>query len=244
MSEGRLRVRDVGGADAVPMSDRGKPLDVGAEHAPDRLRLGLAQLRKLMSDVSHRAVLLAQLSTQLGLVIDYPDHRQVPHAGGVPLVGEHLGERLGRAERRVLGDDAGVVEFDEPDPTARELQDGRFPLGHSKEAQSLRRQVVVLLVEVVASGLGELEVAGGPAASAGAEDALLDRLDRSFLEQLLKMAAYGGRRQLESQRQICCCGRAVLKDRSGHARAGRRVGNSHSIEFHNTIVALIRACFK
>jgi hypothetical protein len=43
------------------MGDGRQPLDVRTEQSSERLGLGLAQLRKLLGDVCHRAVVLAQL---------------------------------------------------------------------------------------------------------------------------------------------------------------------------------------
>lgn len=54
---------NVGGAHAVAMRDRGQPLHVRAEQPRERLGLGVAQLRKLLGNMRHRAVVLTQLLT-------------------------------------------------------------------------------------------------------------------------------------------------------------------------------------
>ena len=61
----------VGGAGAVAVDDRGQPLHVGAQDLGERLALGLAQLRELLGDVRHRAVVLADLHA-----VDRPAHRR------------------------------------------------------------------------------------------------------------------------------------------------------------------------
>ena len=50
------------GACAVAVDDRRQPLHVGAQDLGEGLSLGLAQLRELLGDVRHRAVVLAQLN--------------------------------------------------------------------------------------------------------------------------------------------------------------------------------------
>ena len=54
------------GAGAVSVDDRGQPLHVSAQHVGERFPLGLAQLRKLLGDVRHRTVMLAELYSVQG----------------------------------------------------------------------------------------------------------------------------------------------------------------------------------
>lgn len=56
----------MGSADPVAMSDRGQALNVRTEHASERARLGLAQLRELGSDVRDRAMVLTDLRPARG----------------------------------------------------------------------------------------------------------------------------------------------------------------------------------
>ena len=49
------------GADAVAVGDGGEPLNVGVEQLGECRRLGVAQLRELLRDRLHGAVVLAQL---------------------------------------------------------------------------------------------------------------------------------------------------------------------------------------
>ena len=65
--------------------------------------------------------------------------------------------------------------------------------GLGEEAQRLDGEVVVLLVEAVAARLGEREDLRRATAAARAVDLLLARLDDALLEQVVEVAAYGGR---------------------------------------------------
>ena len=155
---GRVRgARDAGGAHPVAVGDGGQPLHVAAEHAADGLGLGLAQLGELVGDVRDGAVLLAQLLA----------HGHVARAGGVPLVGEDPGQHLGRA--RAAGSAAATTpKRCSMNATRRvgELPDGGVAAGLVEEAQRLHGEVVVLLVEALAAGLGEREHLGRAAAAA------------------------------------------------------------------------------
>ena len=51
----------MGGAGAVAVDDGRQPLHVGPEHLGHGLLLGFAQLRELLGDVRHRAVVLTNL---------------------------------------------------------------------------------------------------------------------------------------------------------------------------------------
>ena len=93
----------------------------------------------------------------------------VAHRRGVPLVGEDLGQDLGRA--RAAGSLARTsLEplLDERHPAGREFPDRVVAAGLGEEAQRLDGEVVVLLVEAVAAGLGQREDLGRAAAAAGA----------------------------------------------------------------------------
>ena len=173
------RLRDAGGADAVAVRDRRQALHVGADDPADGLGLGLAQLRELVGHVGHRAVLLAQLLAH---------HRELPEAGGVATLGEHLGERLGGAQVGLLRHQPRAVALDEGHPAAGELHDGLVPTGLGEEAQRGDREVVVLLVEGVAARLGQREDLRRPAAPAGAVDPALARLDGALRDQVVEVA--------------------------------------------------------
>ena len=78
-------------AHAVAVGDGRQPLDVGADKIRNDPRLCLAELRKLGRDMSHGAVVLAQLAAT-------GDGRS---GGSVALGGQGAGQRLGSGERLV-----------------------------------------------------------------------------------------------------------------------------------------------
>ena len=97
-------------------------------------------------------------------------------------------------------------------------------------------QVVVRLVEAVATGVGDREHLGRTAAAAGgAGGAWVARLDGPLGHQVVEMAAYGGRRQVEPGGQRRRGRGPLLEDRPGHPLTGRLVG----LEFHNASVPLL-----
>jgi hypothetical protein len=65
--------------------------------------------------------------------------------------------------------------------------------------------------------------------------ARLARLDRAVVDQLVEVAAHGGRRQVEPLAERSRRGRTVDEDRPGHAVARRPV----LLEYHNTSVPLM-----
>ena len=169
---------------------------------------------------------------------------ELADAGGVALVGEHLGQRLGGRELGVGGADVGVAGLDEADPAAGEVHDGLLALVSARKRERLHGEVVVLVVEAGRDRLSvSAEDAGRAAASAGAVDALLGGLDGALLDQVVEVAAYGGRRQVEALGQVGGRGGAVLEDRLHHPRARRSVplgdGDGRPGELHNTIVTLM-----
>ena len=215
------------------MGDRRQPLDVPAEDPANGLGLGLAQLRELVGYVGDRAVLLAQL---------LPHDRQVAHGRGVPLVSEDLGERLDRGEVGVAVDHVVEPVLDERHAAVREFPDSPLAAGLGDEAERLHGQVVVLLVEVVAPGLGQGEQLGGPATAARGDAAGLARLEHPLLEEVVEVAAYGGRREVEPLGQSGGGGGSVDQDRAHDSLARRLVAGGLGLallEFHNNSVPLL-----
>ena len=78
-------------------------------------------------------------------------------------------------------------------PPVGELADGVLAAGLGEEPDRLHGEVVVGLVEAVAAGLGQDEHLGRAATSAGAGGARLARLEGALLDQVVEVAAYGGR---------------------------------------------------
>src|SRR6266508_2507953 len=98
-------IRDVGGADAVPVGDGGQSLHVGADQLADHLGLRFAQLGELGRHMSHRTVVLAELAAG----------RDRGRAGSVSLDRQRLGQGLCLGERLVTcpfhGGTAAVFEL-------------------------------------------------------------------------------------------------------------------------------------
>jgi hypothetical protein len=227
---------DAGGAHAVAVRDGRQPLHVRTEHAAERLGLGLAQLRELVGHVGHGAVLLAEL------VAD----RELLDAGGVATARQHLGEGLGRGELGALRGDRGVVALDELDTLAGEGEDRLVSPAVAEEAQRLRGEVVVLVLELVAARLREAERAGRAATAAGARQrALLDRLESAGLDQVVEVTANARRGQVQRTREIRGRSGTLFGDQAEHARTRRGVpfrdDRRDPLELHNNSVTLIRA---
>ena len=152
------------------------------------------------------------------------------------------GERLDRAEVRVGRERVVEPLLDERHAAVREFPDGALAAGLGQEPQRLRRQVVVLLVEVVAPGLGQGEQLGGPAAPPGGGGARLARLEHALLEEVVEVAAYGGRGQVEPLGESGGGRGPVDQDRAHDSLARRLVAGRHElalVEFHNISVPLL-----
>src|ERR687893_3017483 len=86
----RAHSRDVSGAYAVAVGDGGQSLYMNAQQLRESPGLDLAELRELLGDMRHRAVVLAQLLTAAGR----------KGAGDVAVLGQRLGQRLSRRDVR------------------------------------------------------------------------------------------------------------------------------------------------
>jgi hypothetical protein len=213
------------------VGDRGEALDVATEDVSDELGLGLAQLGELVGDVGDGAVLLAQLFAD----------RALTDRGSVTAAGQRLGQRLRRCELGLRGRDVVVVALELGDASAGERQDGVVPAGLGQEAEGAEREIVVLLVEAVATGLGEGEDLRRAASAAVAVDAGLTGLDGTLGDHLVEVPADRGGRQLQPIGERGCGARTELEDRPGHPLTGGGVDLS---DFHNTIVSLLGRPFK
>ena len=115
--------------------------------------------------------------------------------------------------------------------------------GLGEEPERLDGQVVVLLVERVAAGLGDREDLGGTAAAAGAVDARLAGLDGALGEHVVEVAADGGGGEVQplARARPPCSGRARASSRATRSRVGASASAARVLHFHNTIVSLLRA---
>lgn len=185
----------------------------------------LAELRKLFGDVLHRAVMLAELD---GAV------RGVLHARREAIDRKH-GSKLPCAFRwRASGQRFGVSTFRGCNPLLRVLGDEvglRLP-GH--EAESPQRNVVIDLLECIASS-GSDRVDLGRTATAtrsvgtGSERSFFVRRDVLGTFERIEMPTNGGGRDLEFGRDLRGARRAGLEKPSCHT-------GSRSVYFHNPIV--------
>ena len=162
------RQRDVGGADAVAVGDRGQPLDVGAEQPLERPGLGLAQFGELLGDVGDRAVVLADL---------HAARRRAPRAGfdagGVALAVSATARACGPLGR------ASAPRQRRREVAARAQRRGArrtrarppSPLDRAQEAQRRGGQFVVGVREGGPAGVGD-RVGAGRAAAAALDGAL------------------------------------------------------------------------
>ena len=149
--------RHVRGAGAVAVDDRGQPLHVGAQHLGERLPLGLAQLRELLGDVRHRAVMLAEL-----YAVDRPAHRG--GGGGVAGLGQCVGDPIDSGFN-VVGS-LGYSRQDGVDAAPREGADGVVAADFAELTHRRDRQVVVGVAQLGAARGGQPVALGGPAAAA------------------------------------------------------------------------------
>ena len=145
--------------------------------------------------------------------------------------------------RRELG--LGVQQGVEPlldlgGTSVGELTDGLLAPGLGQEADRLDGEVVVGLVEPVATGLGQGEHLGRATASADRADARLAGLEGALVDQLVEVAAYGGGSQLEALGERHGRGGTVDQDRPYDALARRLVVSGDGLhDFHNTSVPLL-----
>jgi len=173
----------------------------------------------------HRAVLLAHLLTD----------RERLNRGSVAVVGEDLSEDLGRRGAGIRCGDGWKALLDEAHPALGEGANRVLSRRLGEEPKGLNREVVVLLVELPTSGLGEDELLGWapPTPQSGRAD--LARLDLTVQEQLLEVSADRCRRQLKAISEDRGSGRSVDMDRPDVALTRRAIGVH---EFHNASVAL------
>ncbi len=91
---------------------------------------------------------------------------ELAHGRDVALGGEHLGQRLGGRQLGLVGDHVGEPLLDERHPSVGEGPDRLVAAGLGQEPQCLDGEVVVGLVEAVATGVGDREHLGRTATTA------------------------------------------------------------------------------
>jgi hypothetical protein len=140
----------VGGAGAVTVDDGRQPLHVGPEHLGHGLLLGFTQLRELLGDVRHRAVVLTDLHA-----VD----RALDAGGGGNVAGlaQRAGDLLsgcfdvvvrGRCRRLDTGQDR-------VDAAPRERPDRVLTADFTELTHRRRCQVVIAVVQLGAAAGGQ-----------------------------------------------------------------------------------------
>lgn len=184
-----------------------------AEQAGECLGLGLAQLGELLGDVSHRAVVLADLLAESAA-------RSGADARDVAVGGEGFGEHGSAVGRGRRGDAAVVALLQLGDPAGRELLDCFRARRLGEEPQGGRGEVVVGLEEVVPAGVGDGEDLGRTAATPLGLTARLGRRDETVRDQRVEVSAHRGRGQFKLKGQVSGGAAAVREDRARDPFAG------------------------
>ena len=231
---GDVSQRDVRRADAVAAGDGREPLHVTADQPADRLCFNLAEHREFLGDVLDRAVVLADLDAERGVV----------HGRGVAVVGERLGERSGALVERQRRDPLGVPRLPGSHPAACEVLDRGVAGGLAEVAQGVDGDLVVRRRAGCVTGVGELKRLAGRPRPRRPVLALLAGDDDAVGERGVEMAADAGGRQAEPLGELGDRRRAVLEQRADDSIAGTAVGTRpapRSIAgargFHNVIIA-------
>ena len=207
-----------------------------AEQPGEDLGLGLAQLRELVGDVGDRAVVLAELLADRAARARWRRSpsavkRSASASAGRRASGPAAVDRArSRARRSATRRRANSTTASSPPVSAR-------------KRSACDGEVVVLLVEGVAAGVGEREDLGGAARGRGCRrPAARAPRRRPSSSRCVEVAADGGRGQLEPLGQLGGGRRAVLQDGPRDPLAGRGVPvgrrSSRPHELHNASVTL------
>lgn len=201
-----------------------------ADQPANRLCLNLAEHGEFLGDVLHRAVVLADLYAQCGVV----DRR------GVAVVRERLSERLGALIKRQRGDPLGVPGFPFSHPAAGKVLDGGVAGRLAQVAKRVNGKIVVRRGTGRMTGVGEAEPSRRPAAAARTMRPLFARHDRAIDECRIEVATDGRGGQTELTSELGDRGRPVLEERAGDAITSAAVVDrlvERTSCFHNAIIA-------
>ncbi len=242
-------VGNVGGAGAVAVDDGRQPLHVGTEHLGHGLALGLAQLRKLLGDMGHRAMMLADLHA---VNRDRPPAwwwRRSRRWSSAPAT-RSAAASTSASTVLSAGLDTGQDGVDAaPGERANRVLAADFPqLPHGGH-----RQVVVGVVELGPAGRGQpVTLRGAPAAN------LLPggggrRLGVARLDQRVQMTPHAGGRQAQPVADLSGGDRSGLQQQAHDGAAGVAIrhngrgrcvndwrGSQVRSDFHNTSVTQFR----
>lgn len=202
------------------MSERGQAGDVPVEEAGELSSLGLADLGELAGDADHRAVVLAQLDSQVSERLDLG---RVAHGGERR---SHFLRGSGAPHVQLIGEGAGAIPGEADDRLGAVLG-GQVAQGGQGEIVG-RRPACCTTV----SGQGE-HVARATTAALGSRPVghPLMRHDEAPLNQSGEVPTHPGRRHGEELGELGGCLGPMLEEGARHALRGL------AGEFHNTIVA-------
>ena len=175
-----------------------------ADQARDHPRLGLAQLRELLGDVRHRAVMLAQLPAG-------GDRRR---AGRIALRRQGAGERFGPRQRIVTGipGRGAAPLFERAHQLMRERGHRGVAVVASDPPQRSCGQIVIgVRATPHPPGIGEREDLGRASPPALPVHVLFARDHLAVGEHGVEVTPDRGRAQPDRLPQLGRCGRAVLQ---------------------------------
>jgi hypothetical protein len=212
------------------VGDRGQSLDVRAEDAFERARLGLAQLRELGGNVRDRAVMLAQLHTGRGAL----------GTSSVAMGSECPGKCLGTLRaRRGAGDISRQAFSQGLGPVLGERDHGVFATLGAQVPQCGRGEIIVGVREgraaLVSDGVGTSR----PTAAADDGPARLALDEQAVIDERVEVPANRRRGQPELLGQRRRMLGPAFEDQPGHRVAGT-VGTAtgtafgRTLEFHYT----------
>ena len=176
----------------IALGQGGQALDVDAEETPEGIGLGLAEFRELGGDVADRAMPLAQLDTDIGVVAHRPGTRRET------LRAEGLDEGVGAGQGVIPGrlDQTGDPVLQCSDPLVGEGTHGLLAPGAVQEAHRLGGEFVVVGHEMIVTRLVDDPLTRRAAATSLAGVRRPTR-HGALLGELVEVPAYAGGSQAE-----------------------------------------------
>ena len=212
------------------MSDRGEASDVPAHEPAECFSLGFAELGKLLGDMRHRAVVLAQLLGQHR----YPG-RSRSNARCIAVVAQRDSQQTEPNGGIVVDCHSGCIptfKFGDARPSEFEYRVVAVPV--TEKPQGTERNVVVRLIKGIAAIRGQRIRLGGASSTRGGDGPKRRSVGcdgKSIVDEAIEMAPHHRRCQVKPARELGGGGRPLLEQGASHAR---RTGRG---EFHNSIVA-------
>lgn len=227
----------------VPARQRRESLDVHTEQARERVGLGVAEGRELRRHVLDGTVALANLDTgQLGgTTRDTATVTDGACGSSVTIGAQGLDEQVGPRGRVVtgLGQHGGIPLLEDSDALTGEFGHGVRSHGLVQVAQHLDREDVIVGIERPMARLGDDEGARGPAPASRSRGGLVLRYS-PLPHEHVKMAANGGRRQLQLPTQLGGGDRPIDGHGLQHPGAGARLKGRDGLSLSRLAGRLLR----